>query len=297
MTITQNSNKVEKKKSKTVNKTLQKIVVVTGPTASGKSDLAVSIALARNGEVISADSRQVYTGLNIGSGKITKKEMQNITHFGIDIVEPGENFTAADWVVYAQDKIIDIVSRGKLPVICGGTGLYIHSVVYGIRDNPKPDYSLRKNLKTKTLLELQNTLREKCKNIDSDYYENLNNSEKNNPARLIRKIEYENFDTAENSLPLYDVEWIVLNPDIKELENKIKIRLENRQKIGMIEEVKNLIKSGVSEKWLEGLGLEYTYIVKYLNGQINEEEMRSQLALKILQYAKRQNTWNKKYSK
>jgi tRNA dimethylallyltransferase len=293
MTITQNEHKVQKHPPRE----LIKIVVVTGPTASGKSDLAVSIAIDRNGEVISADSRQVYRGLDIGTGKITDAEMKNIAHWGIDIVAPGENFTVANWVEYAQEKIQEIVSRGKVPIICGGTGLYIHSLVYGIRDNPKPNYELREKLKTKTLLELQNILREKCKSIESDYYENLNNSEKNNTERLIRKIEYENFDTTEHTTPLYDVEWIILNPDIKELEEKIKTRLEKRLEAGMIDEVKNLLKNGVSEKWLEELGLEYTYVIKYLKKEITENEMRTNLALKILQYAKRQNTWNKKYAK
>ena len=301
----------------------QKILIVIGPTASGKSDLAVNTALElfknqnKESVIISADSRQVYKYLNVGSGKITEIEMQSVPHFGLSIVEPEEKFTVADWVKYAEDKIKEAAEQNKLPIICGGTGLYVDSLLYGLQDNPAPDYEQRKLLENKTLSELQEML--KIKN--QEYFESLNNSERNNSARLIRKLELENYiinNTEENKIntrpPLYDAEFIILKPDLKILENKIKLRLQNR--LGVIEasplikEVDGLInfikdEEGLKEikeerkqkriVWLLSLGLEYTYVTEYILGQINLEEMKASIILRSLQYAKRQITWNKRY--
>ena len=301
----------------------QKILIVIGPTASGKSDLAVNTALElfknenKESVIISADSRQVYKYLNVGSGKITEIEMQSVPHFGLGIVEPEEKFTVADWVKYAEDKIKEAAEQNKLPIICGGTGLYVDSLLYGLQDNPAPDYEQRKLLENKTLSELQEML--KIKN--QEYFESLNNSERNNSARLIRKLELENYiinNTEENKIntrpPLYDAEFIILKPDLKKLENKIKIRLQNR--LGLIEasplikEIDGLInfikdEEGLKEikeerkqkriVWLLSLGLEYTYVTEYILGQINLEEMKASIILRSLQYAKRQITWNKRY--
>ena len=301
----------------------QKILIVIGPTASGKSDLAVNTALElfknenKESVIISADSRQVYKYLNVGSGKITEIEMQSMPHFGLSIVEPEEKFTVADWVKYAEDKIKEAAEQNKLPIICGGTGLYVDSLLYGLQDNPAPDYEQRKLLENKTLSELQEML--KIKN--QEYFESLNNSERNNSARLIRKLELENYiinNTEENKIntrtPLYDAEFIILKPDLKKLENKIKIRLQNR--LGLIEasplikEIDGLInfikdEEGLKEikeerkqkriVWLLSLGLEYTYVTEYILGQINLEEMKASIILRSLQYAKRQITWNKRY--
>ena len=267
--------------------------------------------------IISADSRQVYKYLNVGSGKITEIEMQSVPHFGLSIVEPEEKFTVADWVKYAEDKIKEAAEQNKLPIICGGTGLYVDSLLYGLQDNPAPDYEQRKLLENKTLSELQEML--KIKN--QEYFESLNNSERNNSARLIRKLELENYiinNTEENKIntrtPLYDAEFTILKPDLKKLENKIKIRLKNR--LGLIEasplikEIDGLInfikdEEGLKEikeerkqkriVWLLSLGLEYTYVTEYILGQINLEEMKASIILRSLQYAKRQITWNKRY--
>lgn len=285
-----------------------KIIIITGPTASGKSDLAVQIAKERSGEIISADSRQVYIGLDIGSGKVTTKEMQNIEHYCLDIVNPKLNidnnykFTVVDWLKYAEEAIEKIISKNKIPIICGGTGMYIEGLVYGIQDNPLPDFNLREKLEGKSLEDIQNLLIKKDKESNKNIFESLNNSERNNKARLIRKLEINNnYIFNKNRESKYDIEWIVLKPDLNILKDKIKIRLENRldekSKQNMIDEVKSLINSGVSKEWLKSLGLEYKYITMYLEGEIDYENMKNILNTKIYQYAKRQITWNKKFAR
>ena len=284
-----------------------KILIILGSTASGKSDLAVKIAKDRNGEIISADSRQVYKYLNIGSGKITKEEMQNINHYGIDITSPKYNnekynnteynddyklFTAGDWLSYTENKITEIINKNKLPIICGGTGMYIDALLYGLENNPGPDYELREKMKNKSLLEIQELL----KNKNPNYFSSLNNSEKNNKNRLIRKLELENVIYKKRELK-YDIEMIIINKDLKELKEKITQRLDKRLENDLlINEVKDLIyNKNIDINWLISLGLEYKYVTEYILQKINYQEMKDELISKIFQYAKRQITWNKKY--
>ena len=284
-----------------------KILIILGSTASGKSDLAVQIAKDRNGEIISADSRQVYKYLNIGSGKITKEEMQNINHYGIDITSPKYNnekynnteynddyklFTAGDWLSYTENKITEIINKNKLPIICGGTGMYIDALLYGLENNPGPDYELREKMKNKSLLQIQELL----KNKNPNYFSSLNNSEKNNKNRLIRKLELENVIYKKRELK-YDIEMIIINKDLKELKEKITQRLDKRLENDLlINEVKDLIyNKNIDINWLIGLGLEYKYVTEYILQKINYQEMKDELINKIFQYAKRQITWNKKY--
>ena len=284
-----------------------KILIILGSTASGKSDLAVQIAKDRNAEIISADSRQVYKYLNIGSGKITKEEMQNINHYGIDITSPKYNnekynnteynddyklFTAGDWLSYTEDKITEIINKNKLPIICGGTGMYIDALLYGLENNPGPDYELREKMKNKSLLQIQELL----KNKNPNYFSSLNNSEKNNKNRLIRKLELENVIYKKRELK-YDIEMIIINKDLKELKEKITQRLDKRLENDLlINEVKDLIyNKNIDINWLISLGLEYKYVTEYILQKINYQEMKDELINKIFQYAKRQITWNKKY--
>ncbi len=295
-------------------KTLPKILVITGPTASGKSDLAIQISqekrLRENLEcvIISADSRQIYKYLDIGSGKITKGEMRDVEHFGLDIAEPKyvgdskyKNYTAADWLECASLVIKKAISQNKLPIICGGTGLYIDALLYGIESNPPPDYKLRRELENKTLTEIQNLLKEKLKDKRPDYFDSLNNSEKNNRARLIRKLEQNNHyirsqDGTSRDL-LYNAEFIILKPEIKALQEKISLRLEKRLIDNLlINETRDLIvNKKVDPKWLISLGLEHKYTSQYLLGEITFEQMWENIILKSLQYAKKQIKWNKRY--
>ncbi|MCD6115124.1 tRNA (adenosine(37)-N6)-dimethylallyltransferase MiaA [bacterium] len=269
-----------------------KLLVIVGPNASGKSDLAVKLAKKFNGEVLSADSRQVYKGMNIGTGKITKEEMQGIPHHLLDVASPKRRFSVAQFQKKAIETIKKIQKKGKLPILCGGTGFYIQSVVDGIViPKVKPDWALRKKLEKKSCEQLY----QKLKKLDPQRAKTI---DKKNKRRLIRAIEIV-LKTKKRIPPLkkkvmFDALIIGIKRDKEELKKRIRKRLLKRLKEGMIEEVKSLHKSGVSWKRLEELGLEYRYIAFYLQGKLNYKEMVTQLQKAIENYAKRQMTWFKK---
>lgn len=275
---------------KTANR--QKIIVILGPTATGKSDLAVKIALKHRGEVISADSRQVYKGLDIGTGKITKEEMQGIHHWLLDVVNPQKTFSVADYKKLADEKIKTILKRSKLPIIVGGTGFYIQSIVDDLILPEVPaDNNLRKELSTKSLEQLVSILEEldpeRAKTIDTK-----------NKVRLIRAIE---ISKTLGKVPLvkkaesqYDFlqTGLILSPE--EIKKKIKKRLLSRIKMGMIEEAEKLHKKGLSFERMRELGLEYRYLADLLEKRISKKEFILKLETAIYQYSKRQMTWFKR---
>jgi len=274
-----------------------KIVVIVGPTAVGKSDYAVEYAIKNNGEVISADSRQVYKGLDIGTGKISLEEMKGVTHHLLDVCDPMEKFNVEKFRTLAQQAIQDITQRGKLPIICGGTGFYIDALVNNISyPNVPHDEELRKELEAKNAEELFNIL----SSLDMEYARGLNNSERNNSHRLIRSIEIAKslgkVPLINKSDSLYDITWINLNLPAEELRDRINKRLIKRIENGMIEEVEGLNKKGLSWQRMDELGLEYRYIAKYLQNLISKEEMVKKLQFEIWHYAKRQILWFKRYN-
>jgi tRNA dimethylallyltransferase len=270
---------------------LPKIIVIVGPTASGKSDLAVQIAKEKNGEVISADSRQVYKGLDIGTGKITKKEMKGVPHHLLDVASPKKVFSVADFKKLGQKAVDDILSRGKTPIIAGGTGFYIDALVYDM-DIPEvpPNKSLREKLEKKPVeelfLKLQKLDPERAEEIDSK-----------NKVRLVRALEIVD---ALGKIPKvkkeekYNLEWIGIDWDDEVLKERIHKRLLKRIKSGMIEEAKVLHKNGLSYKRMEQLGLEYRYLARFLKKEISKEEMISELEKQIWQYVRRQRMWFKR---
>lgn len=279
-----------------------KILVILGQTASGKSALAVKLAKRFGGEIISADSRQVYKGLNIGTGKITKKEMSGIPHHLLDVVNPKKRFTVVEYQKLARKKIAEIFSRGKLPIICGGTGFYISALVDNIvlPDVP-PDPKLRARLKKETPETLFNMLLKldprRAKTIDLK-----------NARRLIRAIEIAQAlgSVPQNTKvkPLYKSLFIGLALASEKLKKKITIRLFARLPArsrkakagigeGMIAEAKRLHARGLSWKRMEELGLEYRYLALYLQKKISKSEMVEKLKTEIWHYAKRQMTWFK----
>jgi len=270
----------------------QKIVVILGQTATGKSDLAVKLAKKFKGEVVSADSRQVYKGLNIGTGKIARREMQGVPHHLLDVADPKKQFSIAEYKKLAEKTIANIISRGKLPIICGGTGFYIQAIVNGIvLPEVAPNIKLRKQLENKSTKQLYAILKKidlrRAKNID-----------KNNPRRLVRAIEIAKALGSIPNLEVKPLSWDILQIGLKlsdaELRKKIHNRLLSRIKSGMINEAKRLNKNGLSWKRMEELGLEYKYLAQYLQGKISKIEMLSQLETAIWQYTKRQNTWFKR---
>lgn len=269
--------------------------MVLGPTASGKSDLAVRLAKTFNGEVISADSRQVYRNMNIGTGKITKKEMQGIQHHLLDVASPKKNFDVVQWKEKADKAINDIIKRGKLPIVCGGTGLYIKALIENIiYPDVAPDWKLRAQLEKKTPQQLFAMLQKadpvRAQTIDP-----------HNPRRLIRAIEivkHTNKAVPEKKAePLYDALLLGVKKADTELKKRIHARLIARMKKGMIAEVKKLHDHGVSWKRMEEFGLEYKYIALYLQKKMYKTTMTETLETKIGQYAKRQMTWFKKMTR
>jgi tRNA dimethylallyltransferase len=278
----------------------QKIIVVCGPTATGKSDYAVELAKNINGEIISADSRQVYKGLDIGSGKITKEEMQGVPHHLLDVADPKDIFSVTEYQKLAIKAIKEILDRNKIPILCGGTGLYIDAIVCStVFPSVPPNTELRNQLQELSLEELQ----KKLKSLD---LQRFNLIDKKNKVRLIRAIE---IAEALGSVPLlsksseYEVGWHYLDLEDDILKKRIHDRLMKRMDQGMVEEVKNLNKNGVSWQRLESLGLEYKYLALFLQNlsaqaeKISKEEMMADLEKAIWQYAKRQRTWFKKYAK
>lgn len=272
-------------------KTKPKIIVVLGSTATGKSDLAVLLAKKFNGEVISADSRQVYKGLDIGSGKITKKEMMGVTHYLLDVVSPKKVFTVVDFQQKADKAISQILAKGKVPIIAGGTGFYIQSIVDGITI---PEVKENKELRNK--LEKQETAKlfETLKKLDSKRAKEI---DQNNRVRIIRAIEIAKElgkvpKVKKN--PKYDVLQIGLNWSDEILKKRIYDRLISRMKKGMVAEARKLNKRGLSFKRMEELGLEYRYLAKFLKKEISREEMIEKLNTEIWHYAKRQKTWFKR---
>jgi tRNA dimethylallyltransferase len=284
------------------------IIAVVGPTATGKSDLAVSLAKEFNGEIISADSRQVYIGLDLGSGKITKKEMRGVRHYLLDVVSASTVYNAAKFKRATDKAILDIHVRGKLPIIVGGTGFWIDTVLQNAQlPEIKPNITLRKKISgwpTEQLYkELWKLDRTRAEHID-----------RHNPVRLIRAIEIalgmkakekakenrekkleikkkaatlENSAAGNNYLPLY----IGLDAESELLRARIHKRLDKRMRAGMAKEVVGLHKQGVSWKRLDDLGLEYRFVSQMLRGKLPPAKMQELLEIAIWHFAKRQRTW------
>lgn len=272
---------------------MNKIIVILGPTASGKTGLSVKLAKKFNGEVISADSRQVYKGMDIGTGKVTKKEMQGIPHYLLDVASPKKRFDVAQYKTLAERAIAKIFAKNKVPFLVGGTGFYIQTIVDNIQiPSVKPDWKLREKLEKKPLPELYQMLAKldpkRARGID-----------KNNPRRVIRALEIilkskQPIPPIIKNKPDFKVLLLGVKRPIEKLKKLIEIRLLKRLDEGMVNEIKKLHKSGVSWKRLEEFGLEYRYIAQYLQNKLPYDEMVLQLQKAIEHYAKRQMTWFKR---
>lgn len=267
------------------------VLVLVGPTAVGKTKLSIALAKEFNGEIISADSRQVYRGLDIGSGKITRTEMDGIPHHLLDVADPKEVFSVADYVRLGRAAIADILNRKKLPLVVGGTGFYVDALLGNISIPEVPaDETLRAELRGQSLEELNTKLQkldpEKAKTIDTK-----------NPVRIVRAIE---IATALGTVPpsqsekLYRVAHIGLTLPQEKLQERIHARLLARMEAGMLEEAVRLHAEGLSWERMEELGLEYRSMARHLQGKISYEEMLAELESEIRHYAKRQTTWFKR---
>ena len=288
-----------------------KLVVILGPTASGKSDLAVKLAKKFDGEIISADSRQIYKGMDIGTGKITpdtknssnfstgqaKKKYifthKGIPHYCIDVVSPKKRFTVTEYRKLAIGAIDKILKKDKIPIICGGTGFYIQAVVDGIViPEVAPDWKLRKKLEKKSAKGLYKIL----KKLDPRRAKTI---EKENPRRLIRAIEIVLKTKRpvpvfkKNPLP-YPVLMLGIKKSNKELKNLIKKRFLKWLELGLIAEVKKLRKLGLSFKKIEEFGLHYKVLAQYLQRKLNYQGMIENSLQELQNYSKRQMTWFRK---
>ncbi len=273
-----------------------RVIAVVGATASGKSAYAVKLAKEVDGEIISADSRLVYKGMNIGTAKPTFEEMQEIPHYMIDIVEPEFNYSAGLYAKQAKEFIKDIISRGKTPIIAGGTGLYFRILLenYDLPD-VEPDYKLREDLSKLPYEDLYNILYDLDKSA-------LDGVEKNDKKKLIRYIEIVKL----TGLPLhkargikdneFEVEWIGLNFPREELYARINRRVDLMIESGLIDETKYLLeKHGRIPNITDTIG--YKEMIAYLDGEMSLEDAKDKLKQNTRNYAKRQLTWFRKNEK
>lgn len=266
------------------------LYVITGPTASGKTSKAVALAKAINAEIISADSRQIYRGMDIGTGK-DLEEYGDVPYHLIDICNAGYRYNLFEYIRDYKSAYDNIKARGKNIILCGGTGLYIESILKGIELPPVPENTeLRKKLANKSLSELTEILRQmKTLHNVTDVY---------NCKRAIRAIEIQQYyhDNPEIQIkttphPLKNALVIGIEIDRENRRNKISQRLRQRLDSGMVEEIRSLIDNGISPDDLIYYGLEYKYVTQYVIGQISYDEMFSLLEIAIHQFAKRQMTW------
>lgn len=270
-----------------------RVLAIVGPTATGKTALSIALAQQLNGEIISADSRQVYRGLNLGTGKVTTEEAQGVPHHLIDVADPAERFTVHDFVRLGHAAIADIAARGKVPIIAGGTGLYIDALLgRRLLDAPPPDPALRARIVTLDVT----MLREELKRVDPERYAR---TDLKNRRRVERALEIALSKVRPCSArpcpvtPAYTVSWIGLTLPREELKERIRARLAARLAAGMLDEARTLLKHGVNVSRMEELGLEYRYMARHLAGALPYDDMVTQLEREIYQYAKRQLTWFK----
>ena len=265
-----------------------KLIVIAGTNASGKSGLGVELASRYGGEIVSADSRQVFRGLDLGSGKITPQEMRGVPHHLIDVCQPGDFFSMADFQRLAYAAIDGIQARGKLPFLVGGTGLYVDAVAEGYELSDRaPDLALRAELETHTTPELYQMLQEKLPGTEIDP------KNRNRVMRALERLAADDYHPGKRQ-PRYEVLKLGVSWDRETLKQRIDERLERRLRDGMVQEVQGLLDAGVSREFLMKLGLEYRYLTRYLDGKLTYEQMVLELGNAIKKFAKRQVTWFKK---
>lgn len=274
------------------------LIVLTGPTAVGKTDLSIRLAKAVNGEIISADSMQVYKKMNIGTAKIMPEEMDGVKHYLIDVLEPSEAFNVYTFKEMADKAIKEIYAKGKVPIIVGGTGFYIQAVLYDIdfSDNDA-DTSIRDELNRIYEEKGAAFLHDMLRQVDAKAAEDIH---ENNVKRVIRAIEFyrqtgtkiseHNEKQRENESP-YNFAYFVLNDDRQLLYDRIDKRIDKMLEAGLVDEVKSLMAEGLDKSLVSMQGLGYKEIIDYLNGDITLEEAIYILKRDTRHFAKRQLTW------
>ena len=276
------------------------VIVICGPTASGKTALSIELAKKINGEIVSADSMQIYKDMDIGSAKITTEEMQGIKHYLIDVVSPEERFSVADYKNQAKTAIEDIISRGKIPIVVGGTGLYIDALIYEIEyQDIKIDEEYRRELEQIREKEGLEILYKKALEIDPEAMKKISPNDYKRITRILEiyhatgktKTEQE-AESRLNEIP-YDYKVFAIDYDREKLYERINKRVDVMIEKGLIEEVQILIqKYKKFPTSMQGLG--YKEVKQYLDGEISKEEMIDKVKQESRRYAKRQFTWFRK---
>ncbi|MBW8348965.1 tRNA (adenosine(37)-N6)-dimethylallyltransferase MiaA [Bacillus sp. IITD106] len=271
---------------------MQKLVVIVGPTAVGKTKLSIEIAKRFNGEIISGDSMQVYKGMDIGTAKITNEEMEGIPHHLIDIKQPDETFSVAEFQQLVREKITEITNRNALPIIVGGTGLYIQSVIYDYHFSENESDHPQLNVDDKTPLELH----KKLESIDPESAQKIH---PNNVRRVIRAIEIfeqtgktmSELQSEQKKTILYNTALIGLTMDREKLYERINKRVDMMMEEGLLSEVEHFYKSGISRDAQSVKAIGYKEIYDYLDGKVSLDDAITHLKKNTRNYAKRQFTW------
>ena len=274
-----------------------KIVIISGPTSAGKSEIAVAVAKEVNGEIVSADSMQVYRGMDIGTGKLSEDEMQGVRHHLIDVLEPDEDFNVSMFAKMAKEATDDILSRGKLPIVVGGTGFYIKSLLYmGETGDPGKDPEYKEVLRARVKGDLP-ALFDELKAADPEYCIRIT---ANDRSRIVRALEYihstgsrysDYCDSTTNAEPRYDASFFVLECERSVLYNKMDERIDGMFDCGLVDEVKGLLSRGVSRECTSMNGIGYKEVARYFSGEITLEEAKRLVRSNTHHYAVRQSTW------
>lgn len=277
-----------------------KVIVICGPTASGKTALSIELAKKINGEIISSDSMQIYKDMDIGTAKPTKQEMQEIKHYLLDFVEPDQRYSVAQFKKDAEKAIEEILAKNKVPIIVGGTGLYVDSLIYGIEyQEIELDKKYREELEEKAQKEGLETLYEQAQKIDPQAMEKISANDKKRILRILEiyhstgktKTQQE-IESRKNEVK-YDYKVFALNMEREKLYERINKRVDIMIEQGLIQEVENLC-SKYTEFPTAMQGLGYKEVVEYLQGKISEQEMIEKIKMETRRYAKRQLTWFRK---
>lgn len=279
---------------------MKQIIVVAGPTAVGKTKYAIEAAKAFNGEVVSCDSMQLYKYMDIGSAKPTKDELAQVPHHLVDFVEPKDAFSVAEYQKLAKEAISQIFEKGKTPVIAGGTGLYLNSILYDMDfSNAEANEELRKELEREASEFGPEFLHDKLKSLDEEAAERIH---PNNVKKVIRAIEgamagdkIRDFKNCTQKCNDYDRILIGLTRDREELYDRINLRVDLLVEEGLFDEVEGLLKSGLTEDDIAMKGIGYKEIIGYFNGQYSKEEAIELTKKNTRHLAKRQITWFKRY--
>ena len=278
----------------------EKVIVICGPTAARKTSLSIELAKKINGEIVSCDSMQIYKDMNIGTAKPTQEEMQGIKHYLIDFISPNERYSVADYKKDAKKAIKEIISKGKTPIVVGGTGLYIDSLIYEIEyQDIKFDENYRKELEKNVEEKGLEYLYQQAKEIDPQAIEKISPNDKKRILRILEIYHMTGKNKTQQEIESrkkeveYDYHVYAIDWDREELYNRINKRVDIMIQQGLIEEVKNIL-----EKYkefptaMQGLG--YKEVVEYLEGKLTKDEMIEKIKMETRRYAKRQLTWFRK---